>query len=108
MRMILNVEQRTATEIEPAAQPEISWPLVRREWFDVQPAGGSENQQAGNQDANVSHKMRCVFFKGANPRMRLTTDASDNTPARVFDVLSVINVGEENRTLEWQVSEVAQ
>jgi head-tail adaptor len=69
------------------------------------PMGGREYNQAQQMQATVTHKLRSVYFSGANPRMRLTAGQNSAEPDRVFNVASVINVEEKNRHLEWMCEE---
>jgi SPP1 family predicted phage head-tail adaptor len=104
MKQILHIEQRTVGN-ELAGEEAETWVRILREWFDIQPLTGREYVEAQAVQSNVSHKATCPFFAGANSKMRLTLGENANTPERVFNVESVVNVGENNRLLEWMVKE---
>jgi head-tail adaptor len=104
MKLILHVEERTVGN-ELAGEPAESWARVRREFFDIEPLTGREYVQAQQMQSNVSHKMTSPWFPGYSSRQRLTRGDDKNNPERVFNVASVVNVGENNRQLEWMCQE---
>ena len=69
-------------------------------WGEITPANGREYPSTNQMQSNVTHKIRTEFVAGVNPRMRLTTGE------RTFNVVSVTNVEERNRELEWMCTEV--
>jgi SPP1 family predicted phage head-tail adaptor len=105
MKQILHIEERT-TGNELAGEPPETWTRVTREWFDVEPLTGREYIQAQQVQSSVSHKMRSPYLGGMHSGMRLTAGENAAEPSRVFNVASVVNVGENNRELEWMAEEV--
>jgi SPP1 family predicted phage head-tail adaptor len=76
-----------------------------RQFFDIRPLSGREYVQAQQVQSTATHELRCVYFAGANTSMRLTAGESE-TPTRVFNVESVVNDNENNRSLVWRCQEV--
>jgi SPP1 family predicted phage head-tail adaptor len=105
MKQILNIEERTVGN-ELAGEPAETWVVTRREWFDLQPLTGSEYVQAQQVQANISHKATSPFLIGVSTKMRLTVKNEAGVNVRTFNVESVVNVGENNRELEWMLREV--
>lgn len=106
--LLLWIETYTeANELDPESGGEPQWTRRERpEWFEALPISGSEYSQAQQMNATVSHKLRCVYLPGCNPRMRLTAGENANNPARVWNVRSVVNENEQNRNLVWMAEEV--
>lgn len=103
MKIILYAEKLTrGNELE--GQPAETWVRIWQEWFDVKPLTGREYVLAQQVKSTVTHQLRCVYRSGANSELRLTAGA--DAPTRIFNVESVVNVGENNRELEWMVQEV--
>ena len=106
MKHLLTVQTLDIGDELAGEPPE--WGDLRREWFEITPLTGREYNQAQQMQSNVTHKMRCTYWAGANSRMRLikpNVEDRDN-PLRTFNVQSVVNVGERNRELEWMCTEV--
>ena len=94
----LSVEARTQEADNFGEFPEV-WEELRQEWFQVEPLGGREYEQALRMESGQTHKARCAWFDGANSKLRLTTGE------RIFNVQSVANWQERNRFLDWQLEE---
>lgn len=104
MKIQLHIEENTPGN-ELAGEDADNWERVRREWFEITPLTGREYVQARQMQSDVSHRLRCVYFPGAHSLMRLTAGDDSSSPERTFHVESVVNVGEENRFLEWMCRE---
>ena len=76
-----------------------AWEFVTSEYFNVKPLRANEREQAQQMQSNITHVATCGYFRGANTSMRLRNDD------RTFHVLSVINIDERNRLLEWRLAE---
>jgi SPP1 family predicted phage head-tail adaptor len=101
-KFILTVEQDTIGNelaVEPATVE-----TVCRVYGEITPLTGREYQQAEQMQSNVSHKIRTEMLPQnlgpATSRMRLKHGV------RTFEVVSVVNVEERNRELEWMCTEV--
>lgn len=104
--LLLHVETRTVGN-ELAGEDAETWTrTARHEWFKVRTLTASEYVQAQQVQASVSHELRCVFWQGANPRMRLTAGDDGNAPTRTFNVESVVDENDMHRELVWMVKEV--
>ena len=83
--------------------PEDTWALVRNIWGDIKPIHDStddrERNRAGRMEAHVTHKILTPYFEGYSSAFHILKDI------RIFEVESVINIGERNRILEWLVVE---
>lgn len=92
MRHRVQIQRRAAQSNDPA---EDTWPEVATVWAFVQPIRGDEryNQQRVESTADIKVTMR----------HGVPLDARNNRlvyGARIFDVESVINIDERDRTLE--------
>lgn len=103
--LLLFVE--TAASGNPlAGEPTDEWTRVRQAWFESLEMTAREYQNAQQMKATVTHKLKCAYFPGANRSMRLTAGNDPTSPARVFNVASVVNEKEQNRFLIWMAEEV--
>lgn len=101
----------TIQEFTPASDLEgvpASWADVATAFGEVTPLTGREYLQAQQVASSVSHRIRTEYVAGCNPRMRLVNGEGDleGQYARIWNVASVVNVGESNRSLEWMCTEV--
>jgi SPP1 family predicted phage head-tail adaptor len=71
-----------------------SWAAVATLWCDLRPVAGSETVEAGRLAGTVSHEISLRYRLGVVPAMRFRDGA------RVFHIVSVINVDERNRWLK--------
>lgn len=69
-------------------------------YASITPISGKEYFSSKQTNAEVSHKIECRFISGITPSMRIAYRA------RVFSIESVINIREENKTLQIMASEV--
>lgn len=69
-------------------------------YASITPVSGKEYFASKQINAEVSHKIECRFISGITPSMRIVYGS------RVFDIESVINIREENKTLQIMASEV--
>jgi SPP1 family predicted phage head-tail adaptor len=60
----------------------------------IEPISGREYIAAQSTQADVTHRINLRYMPGITPKMRV------NYNSRIFDILSVINVGERNRELQ--------
>lgn len=97
----LTIQQQTRPESDFDEFPE-SWEDLRVERFVLTPLSSREYVAAQQIQSNTTHKAECPWFAGAKNDMRLVN--ADKT--RIFNVESVVNRGERNRILDWQLVEV--
>lgn len=60
----------------------------------IEPIAGREYSAAQAIQADVTHRIRFRYLSGITPKMRV------NSSSRIFDSLSVINMGERKRELQ--------
>jgi SPP1 family predicted phage head-tail adaptor len=66
----------------------------------IEPLDGAEYIAGQQSNSRTTHKITTHYFGGANARMRILCGG------RVFNVESVINLGEMNRFLQWRCEEL--
>ena len=71
-----------------------SWVAVATLWCDLRPMAGSETVEADRLAGRVSHEIALRYRPGVAPAMRFTDGA------RVFHIVSVIDVDERHRWLK--------
>jgi SPP1 family predicted phage head-tail adaptor len=74
--------------------------IFAQTYASITPISGKEYFVSKQTNAEVSHKIECRFISGITPSMRIVYGA------RVFNIESVINIREENKTLQIMASEV--
>lgn len=77
-----------------------TWSAILDRWVDIIPIAGREGIHAAHVEARVSHKLVMHYTPVARPRHRWVKGS------RVFEIVSVINVGERNKTTECLCEEV--
>lgn len=78
-----------------------NWTTLATVWARIHPLSGREYLEAQQVEADVSHKiwMRHNFDYTITPRDRITYGS------RAFNILSAVNVNEENRMVEVMAKE---
>ncbi len=71
-----------------------SWAAVATLWCDVRPLAGAETVEADRLAGRVSHEIALRYRAGVVPAMRFRDGA------RVFEIVSVIDVDERRRWLK--------
>jgi SPP1 family predicted phage head-tail adaptor len=71
----------------------VTWRTFATSWASIDPLLGKEYFAAAREQADISHKIRMRFVSGLNHRMRILFGT------RIFEIESVINLGERNREL---------
>jgi SPP1 family predicted phage head-tail adaptor len=93
LRHRITIEQVTETQDADGSIVEI-WSPFAVVQASIEPASGREYLAAQSIQADVTHRIILRFLTGIVPKMRV------NYGSRIFDILSVINVGERNRELQ--------
>ena len=70
------------------------WSTYATVHASIEPITGREYFAAQSTQADVTHRISLRYLSGTIPKMRV------NYNSRIFDILSVINVGERNRELQ--------
>ena len=71
-----------------------TWAAYAVLWASVEPTNGTERWRSDQVSAEVTHRVMVLYTAGVTPAMRIVLGA------RHFDILSVVNRAEENRTTE--------
>jgi SPP1 family predicted phage head-tail adaptor len=71
-----------------------TWSAFADVQASLEPVSGREYLAAHSTQADVTHRINLRYLAGIVPKMRVNYDS------RIFDILSVINVGERNRELQ--------
>ena len=70
------------------------WVEMATLWADLRPVGGSESVEADRLAGRVTHEISLRYRPGVQPAMRFRKGA------RLFHIVTVINVEERNRWLK--------
>lgn len=94
------------------------WTELFREFISLNPLSGRELLLSQQVEAQVSHRARVHWsettsvlhpkdrFKIARPVVANEEDPNDDANYRIFNIESVINIGERNREIELMCKEV--
>jgi head-tail adaptor len=94
-----------------------TWEVVCREWVSLEPLSGRELFQAQQVQSQTTHKSTGTYsptfatvdsacrMKIENPIPVNQQDSNDDANYRIFEIESLVNVGEQNRELELMVVE---
>jgi len=95
------IEQATVTANE-FSEEEKSWSHYCIRWANVLPLRGEETFSAAQEQTVVSHKIDMAYDSKTK---NITANMRVNFNNRLFDIESVINIGERNHTLELSCQE---
>jgi SPP1 family predicted phage head-tail adaptor len=93
LRHRITIEQVSETQDTDGSVIE-TWSVFVVAQASIEPISGREYFAAQSTQADVTHRIRLRYLSGVTPKMRV------NYNSRIFDILSVINVGERNRELQ--------
>ena len=93
LRHRITIDQVTEIQDTDGAVLE-SWSQYAVVQASIEPISGREYFAAQSTQADVTHRISLRYRSGITPKMRV------NYASRIFDILSVINVGERNRELQ--------
>lgn len=99
LRHRVTIQQKTVTS-DPEGVAVETWTEVATVWAAVEPLRGREYIQAAAVTPEVTTRIRMRYRLGVKPAMRVVHGG------RVYDVLSVIDVGGLRRELELMCREV--
>lgn len=99
LRHQITLQARTVTRSASGAEV-IAWTDLATVWVSINPIAGKEYFASKQVNAEVTHRINMRYRSGVRPSMRLKHGA------RVFSILSAINVGEKNIELELMCKEV--
>jgi SPP1 family predicted phage head-tail adaptor len=93
LRHRLTLEELQRAEDEGGGFTE-TWVEVAELWADLRPMGGGESVEADRLAGRVTHEVSLRFRPGVEPAMRFRKGA------RLFHIVTVINVEERSRWLK--------
>jgi len=93
LRHRITIEQVSETQ-DPDGSVIESWSTYATVQASIEPISGREYVAAQSTQADVTHRIRIRYLSGIVPKMRVSYNS------RIFDILSVINLGERNRELQ--------
>ena len=93
LRRRITIERVTETQDTDGAVLE-TWSTYATVQASIELISGREYFAAQSTQADVTHRIRIRYLSGIVPKMRVSYNS------RIFDILSVINVGERNRELQ--------
>ena len=76
-----------------------AWETFADVWASIEPLIGREYFAQDREQAAVSHKIRMRYLPGITHKMRVAWES------RIFEIESVLNVGERNREIVLMCSE---
>ena len=74
-------------------EDDANWTDSRKRWASVQPISGKEFYAAEQSQSEVTHKIRCRYFPGATPKMRILFNN------RKFKIISILDFNEHHEEL---------
>ena len=77
----------------------MSWTTINAVWASIEPVSGWERLQAGKLTGVITHRLRMRYDSALTPAMRFLFGT------RIFNIRTILNVDERNRTLEILVEE---
>jgi len=78
-----------------------SWTKFSDVWCDIKPLNGKEKYVSSEKHATATHQVLLRYVNGINPKMRLLSRG------RVFEVVAVLNINEEDKMMQLVVEEDA-
>jgi SPP1 family predicted phage head-tail adaptor len=99
MRHRITIEAPTETQ-GPDGSFVRTWNAFLSAWASIEPLTGREYFAAQREQADVSHRIRMRYMDGITHKMRVSIGS------RIFEIESVINVGERNCELILMCREV--
>lgn len=99
LRKLVTIEAVTETQ-NARGEPIQTWAPEAVVWASIEPLSGREFVTAQQRVSDVTHQVGLRYRPGLTPKKRL------NMAGRIFNILTTLNVGERNRSLELLVKEV--
>jgi len=92
LRKRLTIQSRSTTQ-DSYGQPALTWTDVDTVWGEIVPVSGSESLTADAVQSSQVHMVTIRYYPGITTKMRIKYNE------RIFDIKSVLNENERNRTL---------
>jgi SPP1 family predicted phage head-tail adaptor len=78
-----------------------SWTEFKKVWCDIKPLNGNEKYVSHEKHSTATHQVIMRYVSGVDTKMRLLSRG------RKFDILSALNINEEDKMLQLVVQEDA-
>lgn len=78
-----------------------NWSKFKDVWCDIKPLNGNEKYVSSEKHSTATHQIIMRYVQGVNPKMRLVSRG------RTFEILSALNVNEQDKMLQLIVEEEA-
>ena len=95
-RMRHRVELRTPKFANQSGESNTTYSSLGTFWAEVEPVRGREYWQAQHENSEVTHRIRMRFVRRAKANANLVAYYGD----REFEVMTVIDPGERNTSIE--------
>ncbi len=82
-------------------EAEKTWSEFCKVWCDIKPLNGNEKYVSAEKHATATHQVIIRYRDGVNPKMRLVSRG------RTFEILSALNVNEQDKMMQLIVEEEA-
>jgi len=99
LRTRIEVQQNTTTTND-VGETVSSWETVKTRWASIIPLTGREYMLAVFAQADISHTIQMRYFPDIDQSYRLKYGT------RIFEIASVLNLNERNKTLHLQCKEL--
>lgn len=100
LRHLISFEEQVETK-NSIGEIKNEWlSLVLREYVQIIPLKGDEKYQSKSLNTEVNHKIRLRYRTGLDSKMRIVYGT------RIFEIDSIINLGERNKELHIMATEV--
>lgn len=83
-------------------EDDANWTDIIKRWASVQPISGKEFYAAQQSQSEVTHKIRCRYFFGATPKMRILLNG------RKFKIISILDFNERHEEFIIMAKELIQ
>ena len=100
LRHLVHLEAPAEGAQDSHGQPPDGWEPVTETYAQIEPLSGRELESARQVQARVTHRITIRFLEGVSPRMRVRYGE------RAFEIASVTNDGERDRTTVLMAVEV--
>jgi len=93
LRHLIKIQSGTVSQ-DVAGEEILTWILEAERWASIEPLSGQERFLEAQIQADVTHKIGVRMAFTVTPKMRVLFGS------RIFDILSVLNVGERDVKLK--------
>lgn len=98
LRQRITIQQPTIVQ-DTFGEADVTWSTYIQAWASIEPLRGREALEAMSLQQEVTHRVRMRHRDGVTPDMRISHDG------RTFNIRSVRNLWERDKTIEMMVQE---